>query len=111
MFFPLFLMIKITLSDNGFTMEGHAGFAPSGQDIVCAAASVLAINTVNAIEQLTTDRFLLESDEKAGTMRFCFTEEPVSEKGRVLFDALVMGLSEIEKDYGKKYIRIARQGS
>ena len=30
-----------------------------GQDIVCAAVSVLVINTVNAIEQFTDDRAML----------------------------------------------------
>ena len=37
----------------GFQTSGHAGYAPEGQDIVCAAASVLTINTINAIEQFT----------------------------------------------------------
>ena len=39
----------------GFQTAGHAGYADAGQDIVCAAASVLVINTMNAIEQFTED--------------------------------------------------------
>ena len=38
-----------------FTTSGHAGYAPEGQDIVCAAASVLTINTINAIDKFTGD--------------------------------------------------------
>ena len=35
----------------GFSIKGHAGYAEHGQDIICAAVSVLAQNTVNSIEQ------------------------------------------------------------
>ena len=50
-------MIRVTIYQNseqrisGFAMQGHAGYAESGSDIVCAAASVLAQNAVNSIEQ------------------------------------------------------------
>ena len=37
-------MIKVTYyrEHNRLTMEGHAGYAPYGEDIVCAAATILA---------------------------------------------------------------------
>ena len=35
---------------NGFKVLGHAGFDDKGKDIVCAAVSVLVINTINSIE-------------------------------------------------------------
>ena len=34
-------MLNITRKDYTLTVEGHAGFAQPGQDIVCAAASML----------------------------------------------------------------------
>ena len=34
----------------GFDMTGHAGSAPYGQDLVCAAVSFLATTCVNALE-------------------------------------------------------------
>ncbi len=49
-------MIHVTIYQNkkgeytGFSATGHAGYAKAGEDIVCAAASVLMINTVNALE-------------------------------------------------------------
>ena len=30
-------------------VKGHAGYAKRGEDIVCAAISVLTINTINSI--------------------------------------------------------------
>ena len=52
-------MIHVTIFQNkykecvGFQTEGHAEYADPGQDIVCAAASILVINTINAIEEFT----------------------------------------------------------
>ena len=33
----------------GFDIRGHADYAPHGEDIVCAAVSVLAITAVNSL--------------------------------------------------------------
>lgn len=43
-------LIKQGKNIAGFQLSGHAGYAPSGSDIVCAAASFLAITVVNSLE-------------------------------------------------------------
>ena len=49
-------MIHVTIFCNedrecvGFQTEGHAEYADPGEDIICAAVSVLVINTINSIE-------------------------------------------------------------
>ena len=49
-------MIEVTVYKTmrheyaGFDMSGHAGYDDIGKDIVCAAVSVLVINTLNSIE-------------------------------------------------------------
>ena len=48
-------MIQISKRKNGFTIEGHADFAESGKDIVCAGVSTLAQNFIASIEKLTED--------------------------------------------------------
>ena len=54
-------MLKVTVyqdSDGqalGFQISGHSGYAEAGSDIVCAAVSALAENTVNSIEAFTED--------------------------------------------------------
>ena len=55
-------MITITVKKRNdtyieFRIKGHAGYAEEGQDIVCAAVSVLIINTVNSLETFTEDKF------------------------------------------------------
>ena len=65
-------MIHVTIFQNkykecvGFQTEGHAEYANPGQDIVCAAASILVINTINAIEEFTEDDASLISEDGDG---------------------------------------------
>lgn len=35
-------MILIQMYDNGFIIDGHAGYAEPGKDIVCAAVSAIS---------------------------------------------------------------------
>ena len=62
-------MIKITVYRNssgyaGFRSQGHAGYAEEGYDIICAAVSVLTVNTMNSIETFTHDRFHVKEREE-----------------------------------------------
>ena len=43
-------MIKITLTKNSLYITGHSQYAPSGQDIVCAAVSILAFTFMNTYQ-------------------------------------------------------------
>ena len=48
---------------TGFRTEGHAEYAEYGQDIVCAAVSILVMNTMESIRLLSSDVFDYEEDE------------------------------------------------
>ena len=101
-------MIRITVkkrkhSYTDFVSEGHAGYAEEGYDIVCAAVSALIINTVNSIEAFTEDQIVTESRD--GFVSFHFTQ-PVTEKGALLMDSLVLGLTDIAHSYNNQYLTI-----
>ena len=102
-------MIRVTIYKNekhqcvGFKAHGHAGFSEEGQDIVCAAVSVLVINTVNSLEAFTDDQF--EVQEGDGYVSFHFTA-PVTERGTLLMDSLILGLTEIEHSYNNRYLTV-----
>ena len=87
-------------------MEGHAGFAAYGNDIVCAAVSALVINTVNSIEAFTEDTFENAVHQEKDVVSFELTSNPVSERAELLLESLVLGLTSIAEEYGKKYIRL-----
>ena len=48
----------------GLTVSGHAGYAKSGSDIVCAAASVLITTCANALESVAHITPLLDVTEQ-----------------------------------------------
>ena len=101
-------MITVTVHKEGdtylsFQSKGHAGSGREGRDIVCAAVSVLVINTVNSLEQLTSDRVRVQSED--GFVRMDF-QEPLSDEGRLLMDSLMLGLSSVAGSTGKRYLQI-----
>lgn len=101
-------MITITVKKRnqeyiGFVSQGHAGYAPAGEDIVCAAVSALIINAVNSLEALTKDSIQVE--EKDGFVSFRF-QKPITEGGTLLMDSLILGLTEIEHSYKNRYLTV-----
>ena len=54
-------MIHVTLKDNALWARGHSGSGPRGQDILCAAVSILMEATAAALERHLpdADRLLL----------------------------------------------------
>ena len=92
----------------GFCCKGHAGYAENGYDIICAAVSVLTMNTVNSVSEFTKDTFSYEEDEKSGYMEFRL-HSGFSAETELLMKALVLGLQSVEDAYGRKYIRVKTQ--
>ena len=88
---------------KGFNCIGHSGYANSGEDIVCAAISVLVINTINSLEQLAGEKFKLVIDSEDGLID-CRFEYKINEKSKLLLDSMILGLQEIKKQYGKTFI-------
>ena len=103
-------MIHVTIFQNkykecvGFQTEGHAEYANPGQDIVCAAVSALIITTVNSLERFTEEQIEAEADE--GYVSIHFKTNPNTERGKLLMDSLILGLTEIEHSYSKRYLKV-----
>ena len=97
-------MIKVTIYQDSeqkisrFLMQDHAGYAESGSDIVCAAASALAQNTVNSIEQFTDDAFTVDVDEVSGGLDVRL-EPGYSKETELLLNSLILALQGIEEEY------------
>ena len=58
---------------------------------------------MNSIETFTEDEIELKEDD--GEVFFRFTD-PVSERGTLLMDALVLGLTQIEESCDGKYLEV-----
>ena len=48
-------MITVKQNNDGLTITGHAGFADSGNDIVCAGVSAIVQTLIRSVEDLTVD--------------------------------------------------------
>ena len=100
--------ISVFMKDGiytGFEVDGHAGYAESGEDVVCAGISALVLNTMNSIEAFTEDGFSYEADPKTGHIKFQF-ETTISHDSELLMNSLVLGLQGVKEEYGKEYMKL-----
>ena len=102
-------MTQITIYRNEnrqvqrFTCVGHAEYDDPGYDIVCASISILVINTINAIETFTADDCICEVVEENGNIDFWFPGE-ISHDSWLLVETMILGLTEIQNDYGNEFL-------
>ena len=89
----------------GLICMGHAGYTKDEPDIVCAAVSMLVINTINSIEKLAGQKTSVIQNEETGFIK-CDFSDSLNEKSILLMDAMVLGLQDISKTYGKKYLQV-----
>ena len=98
-------MIKINIEKkdnniNKISITGHALYAESGKDIVCAAVSSTVITTVNNILSLSKTIDYVEG--KDGLSIIVIKDDEITQK---LLSNMLSMLNELEKDY-PKYIKI-----
>ena len=107
-------MIKVNLYYNKqkdlcrFRLYGHAEYAEYGQDIVCAAVSMIVINTINSIESFTNEPLITNQDANTGWLECVFPNMPKgkgSKEAKLLLKSMVLGLESVKKEYGS-YIQI-----
>ncbi|MDY6325177.1 MAG: ribosomal-processing cysteine protease Prp [Catonella sp.] len=106
-------MIKVdVVSDNtgykSIKFTGHALFDEYGKDIVCAAVSVLALNTFNSIELFCEDNFKSYEDPEKGILAIEFVDD-LSDGAKLLMDSLMLGLTDISEQYGSTYLVIRKR--
>lgn len=101
--------ITIIKSKNGeykeVTCQGHAGYADAGSDIVCAAVSMLVINTINSLEKLTDTEMEVASNEDVGLIN-CRFKGSLSAGAALLLDAMILGLKNVVSQYGRQYLKL-----
>lgn len=93
------IVVKVTL--NGITVDGHAGYAKPGKDIVCAGVSMLTQNLINSIEALTKDVI----SYKVAPAQIHIDYRDLSEQSKLLIDSFFIGVSEIQRAY-PKYVQV-----
>lgn len=105
-------MITISVYRNGegnidkFVVKGHANVADSGEDIVCAAVSVLTQTTVLSLCEIAN--IAINYKIKSGYLK-CNLPSDLTEKERydtkLLINTMFLGLKNIRESYSE-YIKI-----
>ena len=80
---------------QGFEISGHAGYAESGKDIICAFVSSAAYMTANTI----TDVIRADADAVAGDGTMCVKLNQSNEQAQAVLRGLELHLTELSKQY------------
>ena len=81
----------------GFEISGHAGFAESGSDVVCAAVSSAAFMTVNTVtDVLHVTPLLLQADDGEMLLHLAQKDEDAC---RDILTGLRLHLTQLEEQY------------
>lgn len=94
-------MIAIKVTRTGLTVDDHAGYAKTGNDIICAAVSALTQGLVHSLKALTDDEISYHIADGHIDIEY----KDLSEQGCLLVDSFFIAVSDIQRTYGTKYVQ------
>ena len=94
-------MVDVTVREDRVTVSGHANYAASGEDIICAAVTALSITLFKSLTDLTEDK--IEYDIQPGRVDIKYGD--LSEKAKTLVDSFFIGICLVADEF-RGYIRI-----
>ena len=106
-------MIKVTFTERGrnlsLRLEGHAGYAEIGKDIVCASASILAYTVAQYVMEAEHNGDLVSPAEikleSGDTVISCEPSNNISLGMQNMFLFAKMGYALLEHNY-PQYVRL-----
>lgn len=99
-------MITIDRCKGSVSIKGHAGYAPQGQDIVCAAVSVLVQTLIQSVEDLCTDEISYHLQPGSVEIK----HGNLTANAQLLFDSFFIGCQMIANSY-PIHVQVTRHGS
>lgn len=94
-------MIEVCVRSDGVGINGHAGFAAAGKDIVCAGVTALVQTLLLSLESLTDDK--VQYDISPGKADIYYRD--LSKSGKLLMDSFFIGIQEISSEF-PQYVQI-----
>lgn len=94
-------MIEVNIRKDEVKVSGHANYAVSGSDIVCAGVTALIQTLIKSIEDLTEDK--IEYEISPGRVDIKYRD--LSEKSQTLVDSFFIGVGMIADEF-PDYVRI-----
>ena len=94
-------MIAVSVRKDGIEINGHAGYAETGKDIVCAGMTALTQTLVRSMQGLTKDK--IEYEVSLGRADIHYGN--LSEEGKLLVDSFFIGVCSIADEF-PEFVRI-----
>lgn len=96
-------MIRVSIDPAAleFRMDGHAGYAPEGQDIVCAGASMLAAALFEYVMCMTdeNERDSCEMESGHAALDVCTNDAELMRMCRHAFETIQKGFELLANRY------------
>lgn len=95
---------------KGYVIQGHAGMAEAGYDLVCASVSAIAQTALLGLDKHLNGRceWRIEDD---GFLE-CWLPDGIGKEesifAQVIIETMVLGLKSIEKEYGQ-YLAVTKR--
>ena len=102
-------VVRLAETGDGISVDaaGHAGFAETGRDVVCAAITMLLFGSLSYLLERERDgggRIRVTSEVQAGALRFC-TSGFTDGADRVVLGVIRAGLGDLAACY-PKHVRV-----
>ena len=85
--------------------QGHAGAAPYGEDIVCAAISMLSQTSVLGLHEVAQQA--MEYQMEDGELHILLSE-PINESGQAILETMLLGIKNVADQYSD-FVRVSEQ--
>lgn len=93
--------VEVTVRKDEIKISGHANYAVSGSDIVCAGVTAHVQTLIKSIKDLTDDK--IEYEISPGRVDIKYGN--LSEKSKTLVDSFFIGICMIAEEF-PEYVRI-----
>lgn len=94
-------MTAVCVRKDEIEINGHANYAETGKDIVCAGVTALTQTLIRSLEHLTRD----EIEYEISSGRADIHCGDLSEEGKLLVDSFFIGICQIADEF-PDYVRI-----
>lgn len=88
-------MIAVNVQEDRITIDGHANYAETGKDIVCAGVTALTQSLIRSMQGLTKDKIEFEISPGRVDIKY----RNLSEAGKLLVDSFFIGVCLIADEF------------
>lgn len=108
------IIVNVNRADSkikGFSVKGHAGYRPPGEDIVCAAVSMLTQTILLGLHRFVGEGLCYNIVDNPSLLE-CSIPDNLTEtqeaQCQAILETMVIGLKNLQKNYSG-YVKVFRR--